>query len=57
MCHFALIPEAVEAVPTHMWVLPEHVTDSPSSRRALRAALRRAEKQVKRLRAELSPDV
>jgi hypothetical protein len=56
MSHFALIPGALEAVPTHTWIAAEDVFERPVSRADLRAALKRAEINVKALRARLNPD-
>jgi hypothetical protein len=56
MSHFDLIPGALEAVPTHTWIVAEDVFERPVSRADLRAALKRAEINVKALRARLNPD-
>ena len=56
MFEFALIPEALNAVPTHTWLTEDGLTDRPLSRAELRAALRRAEANASRLRVQLNPE-
>jgi len=53
---FTLIPEAVNAVPTHSWLTEDSLTDRPLTRSELRIALRRAEARVSRLRGLLNPE-
>jgi hypothetical protein len=53
---FTRIPEALNAVPSHMWLTEDGLTDRPLTRSELRAALRRAEAHVSRLRVQLNPE-
>jgi hypothetical protein len=56
MLDFTSIPEALDAVPSHTWLSRDDVPETSSSRSELRAALKRAEAQVSRLRAQLNPE-
>ena len=56
MFEFTLIPEALNAVPTHTWLTEDCLTDRPLTRSELRAALRRAEAHASRLRVQLNPE-
>lgn len=57
MPHFTFtdMVEAVDAMPTHTWLIREHLQDDVSSRSDLWKALGRAEREVHRLRALLEP--
>ena len=57
MHHFALIPGAIEAMPSHTWVYPGDVIEKPLNREELRAALRRAEAHLRLLRTQLNSDL
>ena len=56
MFEFTLIPEALNAVPTHTWLTEDGLTDRPLTRSELRKALRRAEAHASRLRVQLNPE-
>ena len=53
---FTMIPEALNAVPSHTWLTEDGLTDRPLTRSELRAALRRAEAHASRLRIQLNPE-
>ena len=53
---FTMIPEALNAVPSHTWLTEDGLTDRPLTRSELRAALRRAEAHANRLRIQLNPE-
>ena len=56
MRHFALIPGALEAMPSHTWISSNEVIEREPSRLELRAAVRRAEAHLRLVRARLNPE-